>query len=529
MVNQLVDNISHDFRFGVEGQILGFNLGVNYGHRLFRDRNQFLDTSFNPGNNPALPAPSGTTSSTMNTGFRMMPANGSTDYGSFFIQRTFEKKLDFTGRFIYSDLSSSSHQSDNYTGRNSNNNIVTNDPISVLANSKRPQTRADIGLTYQPIERLRISNTFTFDQFNTSGSETLQELLQQTTSSGGTVADTPTSSAAYRLSAYRRFTNLIEADFQVNRMFAFNVGYRYTHRRIAESLIDLNLISGSRTPEDELLTNSTNSIIIGTKIKPTKDWSIFADFERGSADNIFTRLANDEYTNFRVRSIAHLKTFALNFSGLIRNNDAPGMVEPGENNVNGAVPPTSTLAMTRTRYFSGSVDYNPAEKWSLSAGYTYNYVTADTDILDLIGPPVQSASTWTFGKSIYDVRDNYFFFDLNARPTKWMTFFASYRFDKDTGQSDQVTTRPQDIIASYPFRFHMPEVKLAFRITKNIDWNVGYQYYSYRERQYINPFATTSTSTTVGSTVPLGIAPQNYTAHMPYTSLTIYFGRSADR
>ena len=523
MINQLVDNVSHDFRAGVDWQVLGFNFGLTWGHRLFRDKNQFLDTGLIPGNNPQPPingcSNDNTCSSTMSTGFRLMPARGTTDYGNFFVQRTFAKKLDFTGRFVYSETVSKSNQSDNYTGRLRNNNIVTADLISVAANAKRPQARADIGLTYQPIEKLRISNTFTFDQFNTTGFEALRELLQQTTSSGGTVADTLTNSSAFRLDSYRRFTNLIEADFQVNRMFAFNVGYRYTHRRVAAK---------DAVPA-EINTNTTNSVIVGAKIKPIKDWSIYADFERGQADNVFTRLANDKYLNFRVRSIARLKNFTLNFSGLIRNNDDPGIVEPGENNVNGQVPVTSTIANTRTRYFSGSVDYSPAEKWSLSAGYTYNFQTADTDVLVLLGPPVITANTWMFGKSMYFVRDNYFFVDVNARPTKWMTLFASYRFDKDTGQRDQITTRPQDIIASYPFRFHMPEVKLAFRLTRNIDWNVGYQYFGYRERQYINPFATTSTSTVVGSTVPQGINPQNYTAHMPYTSLTIYFGRSADR
>lgn len=530
MVNQLVDNISHDFRFGVEGKLLGFNLGVNYGHRLFRDRHRFFNTSFNPGNSPAPPRTASPNSSTMDTGSRLMPVNGSTDYGSFFIQRSFAKKLDFTGRFIYSDSISKSHESDNYTGRNNNGNIVINNPIAGDARAKRPQTRADIGLTFRPVERFRISNTFTFDQFNTSGFESLRELLQQTTSSGGAVADTLTFSGAYRISSYRRFSDLIEADYQVNRMFAFNAGYRYTRRRIAQNAFSINLITNvPGTPDPETLSNTTHSVILGTRIKPTKDWSIFADFERGSADNVFTRLANYKYTNFRVRSIARLKTFTLNFSGLIRNNDGPGEVEPGENNVNSQVPPTSTLANTRTRYFSASVDYNPAANWTFSAGYTYNFVNADTDVLIQIGPPVIATSTWFFGKSKYYVRDNYFFFDVNVRPTKWMTVFASYRFDKDTGQGDQVTTRPQDIIASYPLQFHAPEVKLSFRLHRNIDWNVGYQYYSYRERQYVNPFATTSLSTTVGSTVPLGIAPQNYTAHMPYTSLTIYFGRSADR
>ncbi len=36
-VDSNVKNRSHDFRAGVEGKLLGFNLGLNYGHREFRD------------------------------------------------------------------------------------------------------------------------------------------------------------------------------------------------------------------------------------------------------------------------------------------------------------------------------------------------------------------------------------------------------------------------------------------------------------------------------------------------------------
>ena len=39
------------------------------------------------------------------------------------------------------------------------------------------------------------------------------------------------------------------------------------------------------------------------------------------------------------------------------------------------------------------------------------------------------------------------------------------------------------------------------------DWNFGYQYYNYNESTLVGP------------------RPQNYHAHLPYTSLRLYFGR----
>jgi hypothetical protein len=51
-----------------------------------------------------------------------------------------------------------------------------------------------------------------------------------------------------------------------------------------------------------------------------------------------------------------------------------------------------------------------------------------------------------------------------------------------------------------------PEAKFVLRLHKNVDWIAGYQYFGYEV-----PFPNTST--------------QFYHAHLPYTSLRIYFGR----
>lgn len=510
-VDSLVRGRSDDARLGVEGKLLGFNLGLNYGHRTFKDDTLFFVNSFNPGNNPA------TTTSSLNVASRQFKVKGTTDFAHFWMQRTFSNRLDLSGRLIYSESRSKPTESDLLSGRASaTGNIIVADEILVPGSSKRPQTRADLGLTFRITDDFRISNTFTFDQFNIGGSNTLFELVQTTTAAGVPNTGLPTFTSAWRTTSYRRFANLIELDYQVNRRIAFNLGYRYTDRAVTVTALDSNIRLGTTTlNETESLDNHTNSFIAGLKVKPKTNWSIFADFERGQADNVFTRLANNDFINARLRSIATVKQFSFNLSFITKDNDSPGTSEPVTSS--GGFPATATVANTKVRIFSGSVDWTPRTDLSLSGGYTYHHQTGRADIIVPVGTPIFPTTRFLLGTSEYFVRDSFFHFDITAKPIKRVSLFASYRLSDDRGQGDRVITRPQDIITSYPMRNHAPEIKLAIRLTNNIDWNIGYQYFSYRETSHFSPFAN-----------PLVAFPaQNYTAHMPYTSLRIYLGRSA--
>jgi hypothetical protein len=101
------------------------------------------------------------------------------------------------------------------------------------------------------------------------------------------------------------------------------------------------------------------------------------------------------------------------------------------------------------------------------------------------------------------MRDHYAFFDIFAHPHNRISLYANYRINDDRGQGNRGSTLLQNIITSYPFQFHSPEVRFIVWLTKNVDWNVGYQYYNYKDKFTGN---------------------QNYKAHLPYTSLRIYFG-----
>jgi len=224
------------------------------------------------------------------------------------------------------------------------------------------------------------------------------------------------------------------------------------------------------------------------KIKPTKNWAIFWDIEHGQADNVFTRLENYRFTNYRVRSRWTIKSLGINIAAISKDNN-----NPSETN---ETPPRPFGTDFRASTLSGDVDWNPSDRVRVSGGYTYRKQTSITPILIYV-PDLR------LGSSEFYMRDHNFYVDVSAKIAKRFSIYGAYRYNNDDGQGNRVATVPQNIITGYPMKFITPEVKAAIRLSKNVDWNIGYQYYKYDDVQ----------------------APsQNYRAHLPYTSLRIYFG-----
>jgi len=159
----------------------------------------------------------------------------------------------------------------------------------------------------------------------------------------------------------------------------------------------------------------------------------------------------------------------------------------------------------KSRVFTSSVDWNPNSKISFSGGYNYNWMNSDA-VVDYFFNSVQHP----LGHSLYFMRNNFFYVDTTAVLSRRVSVFASYRVNQDNGQGNRLadpTGTPGTLISSYPMNFQSPEARLTIRINRRLDWNLGYQYYNYNESAVVGP------------------RPQNYHAHMPYTSLRVYFGR----
>ena len=107
--------------------------------------------------------------------------------------------------------------------------------------------------------------------------------------------------------------------------------------------------------------------------------------------------------------------------------------------------------------------------------------------------------------------------NASAQINRYIGVFGAYRFHDDAAAGDREPIPGQTFISSYPYRYQSPEVKVSVRLADWVDWNVGYQYYKFEER-FREPVV-------VGPAPVEPASRQDYSAHLPYTSLRFYFGR----
>lgn len=479
---------ANNFRAGIDAKLLGFDLSLLQGARYFHDDSSQTVNLTNQGNNPA-------NTSRIDQLFRETPTGGKHFFTRFSAHRLFAKKLDFTGRFIY--LSGRSRYSlfEQTTGRLANGNLAVPQTATARGEAKRPSAIGDVGLTLLATRKFRISNTFRFDNFRINGEEPLLDVLRQRTFAGLPLATVTTNSFFARTTNYRRFMNTIEADYQFNASYSVHAGYRFTDRHIQLAHLDRTTTLTTRSEE---VDNQTHTAIFGFKARPVKAWTIYFDGEHGDADSVFTRLANNDFTNFRLRNRINAgNQITLNFSVITKDNTNPADVITSPS-VPFGTPPGALDVNVKSRHFTSSVDWTPNAKLSLSSGYTHLRLTSIAGIL------LPISGQRRVGESQYFSRDNFFFFNAFVRPVSRLTFYAGYHINKDDGQGDRVSPSNVILIDSYPMSFQSPEARVTLRLNRMLDWNVGYTYYNYKDRFF-----------------PV----QNYHAHLPYTSLRIYFGR----
>lgn len=492
----------NDFRVGADGKVGPIDFSFMQGFRRFRD-DSFINLGPTAGVN-LNPAVASFTTFTRNE-----PTRTSVNYTTFSAHTLVAKKLDITGRIVHSSATSNSVFLENMTGVNFSSritgqlappNVLILGQYNIPGNVKRPNTLGDFGVTFLATDKFRVSNTFRVEDFEINGVAVFNDLFSV---SRGATTDTRAFNnlSVNKVTKYRKYQDTVEGDYQFNKNYSIHFGYRYGSRRIEQILSGFALNSNAPTalvPEDEVETNHTNAFIGGFKARPVKNWTIYFDAEHGTADNVFTRIGNYNYTNIRAKSrYTPNRKVSFNLAVITKNNSNPSEIAGVSLNDFGVD--------VKSRTFTSSVDWNPNSRLSFSTGYNYNWVNSDA-VIDYFYNSIRHPQ----GHTLYFMRNNFFFFDTTAQLFPRVTLYASYRINKDNGQSNRLadpTGTPGTLISSYPMSFQSPEARLAIKINRRLDWNLGYQYYNYNESALVGP------------------RPQNYHAHLPYTSLRFYFGR----
>ena len=505
---------ANDFRFGADGKLGPIDYSFLQGFRRFRD-DSFIDLGLNPGIN-LNPTTAG-----LNSIHRDEPTRGKVNYTRLSVHSLVAKKLDLTARYIYSNAKSNTLFSEGFTGVNWNARVTgfpTTPPNStpntlnlgtynITQDVERPNTIGDFGLTWLATSKLRISNTFRIEDFEINGLGSFSDFFSITRPiTGGTRTDTVgfNNLPAQVITGYRKYQNTVEGDYAFNARHSVHLGYRYGHRRIEESFSGFNFGSNGSLPAPSPSTsqseqeNNTHAILGGFKSRVTNNWTIWFDGERGTADNVFSRLGNYDYTYIRAKSRYLLTNKAsISLAVITRDNANPSEIA-GESLEDFGV-------SIKSRVFTSAFDWTVTPRLSLNAGYNYNWMNSNA-VVDYFFNGARHPQ----GRSLYFMRNNFFYVDAVGQLAPRATLFIGYRINKDTGQGTRIsdpTGNPGFLVTSYPMSYQSPEGRLAVKLHRRLDWNVGYQYYNYNESVLVGP------------------RPQNYHAHLPYTSLRLYFGR----
>ncbi len=505
---------SHEFRVGADWRLGPVDFSLLQGFRRFRDDSSIDNRYLNLGANPTTAS-----SALLYSLTKQAPIKGTVNFTQFTAHTLLARKLDLTGRFIYSGSKTEFDWTESATGLNFNTritnipgainppNILTLGQWNFEGGANRPAARADFGATYLVTEKLRLSNTFNFDSYRTTGSDYYAGVFSMTRTNGtGAITLLPTGTS-YELSKFRKISDTVEGDYQFNERYSLHLGYRYGTTRIESFASGANLGNNGAipvTPSAELEENHTHAFIGGFKARPVKTWTLFLNVERGVADGVLTRIGQYDYTNLRVRSrYTPTRKLALNLGLITRDNSNPSSIE--------GVSLEDFGVSVKSRVFTSSVDFAASPRLSFSGGYNYNWVNSDA-VVKYAYPPLASANAAITGHALYFVRNHYFHLDTVAQPFRRVTFFASYRINRDEGQGGRLSDMPAGtFISSYPMSYQSPEARLSLRLHRRLDANFGYQYYNYNESKFVQ----------IGTNVPA----QNYHAHIPYASLRFYFGR----
>ncbi|HEU5236651.1 MAG TPA: hypothetical protein VFU37_05890, partial [Pyrinomonadaceae bacterium] len=382
---------------------------------------------------------------------------------------------------------------------------------NIPSSVSRPNTQGDVGVTFLVTDKFRVSNTFRVEDFTIDGVATFNDLFSVRTPAGVTDTRSFTFKQAFRTTKYRKYQDTVEGDYQFNKDYSAHFGYRYGNRHEEQFTSGFGLGSNApalETPTAESLTNHTHAFFGGFRARPTKNWTVYFDAEHGTADNVFTRIGNYDYTNLRAKTrYVPNRKINLNLGVIIRNNSNPSEIA--------GVSLSDFGVDLKTRIFQSSIDWIVNPDLSVSFGYNYNWVNSDAVIDYFYQVPPAASVEHPMGHALYFQRNNFFFTDVVWRLTRRMTLFSSYRINKDGGQGDRLsdpTGNPGTLITSYPMSFQSPEGRLAIRLNRHFDWNLGYQYFNYNEDGFLRTF-------------PGSPRAQNYHAHLPYMSLRLYFGR----
>ena len=466
---------TNEYRLGGEVRVLGVRLNVMRGWEDFKDDSPVSLTSPSQGNNPG-------DLNTLTSLTRPEPQHGTSPYWRVGLFREGKKLWAVNGRFTYVAGRNAFVQDELAVGTSRFGAAMTQE-ILQMGDGRRPALTGNLTFTLFPVENITVTNQTSISNIRMIGNS----VFEQTTNAGAPIVAFP-----FALLGVRGIGNVTSVEVRIKPWIAIHTGYDYDDRRVQS-------IEGTDfgpTPAPRVLNQQTNILqdgTIGVRLRPLKPLTINLDGEVGRANRPIFPISDGNYTALNGRVAWKERRYRL------------GVYARSNYNTNSI---SITSFASHSRQYGADASWNGKEWFSIDASYTKLHLDTLGGVDFFLSPGQQ------FGSYSYYV-SNIHTGNLAAHFTlfKRADILLGFSRVQDTGDGRVSPIAAGNLAAlnplpgfqaaqTFPLQFTSPLARISIRMSQQLRWNAGYQYYGYRE-----DFSTL----------------QNYRAQTGYSSLSWSF------
>jgi len=463
-----------EYRLGNEFRVLGIRVNWMHGWEDFKDdTGAALATSGVPGAAPLLPVAGVTANSFQASN----PYHGTSPYwrASLFTDR---KIFNVNGRFTYTAGKRAFVDDQSAVGIAAS--LQRSQNVITFGNADRPVATGNLNLIFTPNTKLTISNNSSVYNVRTLGDSFFQQV---DTVSGATTI------LFYNYLGIRTLSNDTTLNYQITPVLGFVAGYHYSNRLIQSNEEFTVTETTSSTPASQ--TDQFHSGDVGIRVKPLKPLTILISAEVGTNSRPFTPRAERDFHILNGRVQYHLRRFQL------------AAAANANYNVNSI---SISSYSSQSRSYSVNGNWTPAAGWfSLDAEWSRIHTYTIGGIAYFLNQDLTQGQD-----SIYLSNVESIYAGVRFAFKQRVGLYLGYTRVQDLGDGRSDPTgagigSPLTLFQSvqtFPVTFESPLARLSVRISAKLRWNVGYQYYGYRQ---------------------VFTSLQNYRANTGYSSFSVSF------
>jgi hypothetical protein len=467
----------NEYRVGVDGELAGFRLSVTRRWGFFKE-----DT---PSSFIAAAASTSTGDLAALSQFRRSEAVHGENPGWIGNLTTRRRLWAMNARATYLSGARNFAQNEAAFGTSQFGGAASRQ-ILVSGNASRPSTAGDLALSFFPLDQLTIVNNTSILSNRIEGRSSYSEI--ETGNDFGQTLN-------FRYIGIRTVTNSTDVNYRATRQVGVYASYRFSDRDVRyQTVFDFPAIPGSALSDTYNVGNRLHSGALGIRIRPWKPFTVNLDAEIGRANFPLTPVSEKRYHNLNGRAEYRGRRVQLSTSYRQAYNLAPFALSSFN---------------SHSRNYSANASWAPRDSFSFDASYTKLHLDTRGGISFFastgLRPQLQTGFASYYTSNIHVA-------NLSARfgIRRRADLYLGYAITKDTGDGRATATAGaianpvEAVVASvqtFPLSYHSPMARVSIRITQNVRWNAGWQFYNYAEQFHLFTYN------------------QNFRAHTGFTSV----------